>query len=214
MKNKLLNCGLLYIILDVKTVKKSGKDIFTLTDCLAHYGADIFQLRAKNIPDNDFLNLAEKLSKIIHRRRKIFIVNDRADIAYLSKADGLHLGKNDISCAQARKILGKKAIIGKTVHSIKELNSFQNESINYISIGPAFKTKTKPELAPLNPKKLKVIANKSAKLTFAIGGINLYNIHLLRNFGINNIAVCRAIILSKNPKAIIAEYKRCLKKAF
>lgn len=173
---------------------------------------DIFQLRAKNLSDKDLLATAKKLSKIIHKRKKIFIVNDRADMASLCGADGLHLGAGDIDTNDARKIIGKNAVVGKTVHSPAQLRRFAKENIDYVSIGPVFKTKTKPNLSPLKLRQLKVLTKKAKKLTFAIGGISLYNIDSLVKNGINNVTVCRGIILHKNPESVIKEYKRCLRK--
>ena len=184
-----------------------------MADKLAASGVDIFQLRDKDLADAELLRTAEKLSKILHKGKKLLIINDRADIASLCGADGLHLGAKDLSPVKARKIMGPQAIIGKTVHSLAEVKAFSKEKIDYISIGPVFRTKTKPNLTPLTIKKLQSIARKSEKLTFAIGGISLYNINSLVKIGINNIAVCRGIILQKNFKSAIKKYKQCLKKA-
>jgi len=214
LKKKLSNSGLLYVILDKEIIDKADKNIFSLADKLCLYGADILQLRAKNTKDKELLSIAKRLSNIIHKHKKIFIVNDRADIAFLSGASGLHLGKGDLSPEEARKIVGKKIIIGRTVHSLNELKKFEKEDIDYIGVGPVFKTKVKPLLPALNPKALKSIASKSKKLMFAIGGINLYNISSLAEYGINNAAVCRGVILSKNLKNCVKNYKKCLQKAF
>ena len=183
-----------------------------MADKLASYGVDIFQLRAKDLDDKDLINTAEKLSMIIHKRKKLFLVNDRADIAYLSGADGLHLGWADIGSNQARKILGNKSIIGRTVHSLSELHKFSKEKIDYLSIGPVFKTKTKPNLPPLKIKRLQSLASKAQKLTFAIGGITLYNIQSLTQIDINNIAICRGIILESDLKSTVKNFKKCLQK--
>ena len=217
-KRKSSRNGLLYVILDKEVIDKARINIFSLADKLAHFGVDIFQLRAKGISDKKYLSIAVKLSKIIRKRKKLFIVNDRADIAHFSKASGLHLGENDISLNQARKIVGKQAIIGKTIHSLEELEKLndtkceQRGRVEYISFGPVFKTKTKPKLRPLTSKKLQAMIKKSKKLIFAIGGITQYNIGSLLESGIRNVAVCRGIILAKNLKTRVKEYKKCLKK--
>ncbi|NQT28046.1 MAG: thiamine phosphate synthase [Candidatus Omnitrophica bacterium] len=207
--------GLLYVILDKEVIDKAGLDIFSLADKLAHFGVDILQLRTKGIPDKEYLSIACKLSKIIRKRKKLFIVNDRADIAYLSKASGLHLGEYDISSKQARKIVGKQAIIGKTIHCLKELErlNVKEDKVEYICCGPVFKTKTKPDLKALTSEGLKALTCKSKKLIFAIGGINQYNIESLLKSGIKNIAVCRGIVLEKNLKTTVKRYKKCLNRA-
>lgn len=212
-KRKSSRNGLLYVILDKEVIDKAEANIFSLADKLAHFGVDILQLRAKGISDKEYIYLAKKLSKIIRKRKKLFIINDRADIAYLSNASGLHLGEGDVSVKEARKILGKQVIIGKTIHSLKELKNLRETNVDYISIGPAFKTKTKPGLKPLTSKKLKTMIIKSGKLIFAIGGITQYNIEPLLESGIKNLAICRDILLAKNLKTRIEKYKKCLKKA-
>ena len=212
-RRKFSRNGLLYVILDKEVIDKAGANIFSLADKLAHFGVDILQLRAKGISDKEYLCLAKKLSKIIRKRKKLFIVNDRADIAYLSNASGLHLGEGDLSAKEARKILGKQVIIGKTIHSLKKLENLRETGVDYISVGPAFKTKTKPGLKPLTSKKLKAMISKSGKLIFAIGGITQYNIASLLESGIKNLAICRDILLAKNLKTRIKKYKKCLKKA-
>ena len=173
---------------------------------------DLFQLRAKETPPKKLLNIAGTLSEIIHKHKKIFIVNDSVEIAVSCGADGLHLGAEDIPVARAREIMAD-LIIGKTVHSLSELKQFKDEDLDYLSIGPVFKTKTKPELTALGPKKIKEISSYSDKLTFAIGGINLYNIGSLLESHMTNVAVTRDIILANDLENRVKNYKKCLKKA-
>ena len=180
---------------------------------MAKYDIDIFQFRFKDISDKKALGIAKRLAQIIHKNKKVFIVNDRADIAHLSGADGVHLGKEDISTSDARKIIGKDAIIGKTVHSLRELITFQKEKVDYISFGPVFKTPIKPHLTPMTKNKIKSILKKTTKSVFAIGGISQYNSGFLKDLGITNTVVCRAILTSKNPKKVAVDIKKCLKKA-
>lgn len=200
----------LYVILDTEVIDRNNLNIFKLANTLSRCEADIFQLRAKNLADKDFLSAAVKLAKIFQSKNKTFIINNRVDIAYLCKANGVHLGKDDIPPYYARKILGRKNIIGKTVHSLKELTAFQKEDIDYMSAGPMFKTQIKPNLPPLEEKKIHEIFKKSKKTIFAIGGINLYNIPHLTKLCINNIAVCQGVILSKNLKNTVKKFKRLL----
>ncbi|UCD15603.1 MAG: thiamine phosphate synthase [Candidatus Omnitrophota bacterium] len=203
--------GKIYVILDTEVISQKKLDIFKISDKLSLYGIDMFQLRAKGVSDRECLFLSQKLSKIIRRRRKIFIVNDRVDIAYLSGADGVHLGKDDISVSDARKILGRNKIVGKTTHSSKELQYFQNQDLDYLSIGPVFETKTKPQLASLRKGLLTSMIKKAEKPYFVIGGISLSNISKLKGLGISNIAVCRGIILSKDYKNVVARFRQCLR---
>lgn len=212
-KKSLSKKGLLYAILDEKTLQ-SRNNMLATADKLARYGTDILQFRAKDISDSTFLSIALDLEKIIHKQGKCFIVNDRADIAHLSGADGLHLGDNDIPVSSARKLLGKNKFIGKTVHSDCEMKSFKNEDIDYLSFGPVFKTQTKDIPVTLTPCKISRIIKQTDKLIFAIGGINLYNIKSLIKMNINNVAVCRGLVKANDLKRTVRGYKLCLAKAF
>jgi thiamine-phosphate pyrophosphorylase len=210
-KKKLRNGGLLYVILDEEIVKKANLDIFSLTENLSKWGVDFFQFRFKSLSDNVACRIATKLRKIIHKRKKIFLINNRVDISYLSGADGVHLGSQDLASCMARKILGREKIVGKTVHSLKELYEFEKEKIDYISVGPVFSTSLKPNLVPLK-NKVKEFVKEAKKPLFAIGGITLENVEELIKLGIRNIALCRGVILNKNMKEVVFGLKRCLEK--
>jgi thiamine-phosphate pyrophosphorylase len=202
----------IYAILDTEVTVPNNIDIFVKADQLARHGVDIFQLRAHNMEDIELLSTAKKLAKILKKRNKIFIINDRSDITYLSDADGLHLGETDIPVSDARKIIGKKKIIGKTCHSRLDTRRFQKEAVDYTSVGPVFKTETKPLLYPIAPDEIRSMVNAAQKTIFAIGGISLYNIHILRDYGITNAAFCRLLLLAKEPKQTVEEIRECLVK--
>lgn len=208
------NSGLLYVILDTDIIDKARRDTVKLTQELASSGVDIVQLRAKNLSDKKMLSLARKLSSLIHSHRKLFLINDRPDIAYLSRADGVHLGLDDISASDARKLLGPGKVIGKTVHSLSELRALGAEPLDYLSVGPVFATALKPTLKPLSRRSLVSIIGQSKKLTFAIGGITLYNNTSLFELGVTNIVVCRDIILAKSIKKTVAAYRDVFQKFF
>ena len=209
-RNKLLKTGLIYVILDKETIDKYKLDILKLVDKLSCTDVDIFQLRPGNESDRETLSIAIKLARIIYKRKKIFIVNNRTDIASLAGADGVHLGIDDIDTESARSILGSNKIIGRTIHSLDELKSLNKENIDYLSVGPVFITKTKPALRPINPGRLTRIINKANKPLFAIGGIKLKNVSSLVDKKIRNISLCRGIILEENMHKTVKELKKCL----
>ena len=208
----LKNQGLIYVILDTEVTIPRHIDIFAKADQLARCGADFFQLRAENVEDATFLKIAQKLSKILRRRRKTFIINDRPDIAVLSDADGVHVGRDDLPVAQVRKLIGRGRLIGKTNHSAAEFARFSREDTDHLSIGPVFTTETKPLLKPLGPETIGRIIKKSTKSVFAIGGITKYNVKVLTQNSIHNVAICRGLLEEKDPRTAIAAIKRCLLK--
>ncbi len=204
--------GLLYVLLDKEIIDRNGLNIFSLAGKIASGGADLLQLRIKGNNDKNILSVAKKLEKIIHEQHKLLIINDRADIACLAGADGVHLGENDIGIKHARRILGKNKIIGRTVHSKNEFNLASCEKPDYISIGTVFPTKLKPGLKPLGIRGIKNLIRLSKNPVFVIGGINLINTPSLTAAGIKNIAVCRGIVLQKNVGKTTGDFKKCLQK--
>ncbi|MFA5793509.1 MAG: thiamine phosphate synthase [Candidatus Brocadiia bacterium] len=165
-------------------------------------GVDMVQLRSKGLMDDKLLSLAKRVRQITRQYRKLFIINDRADLALLSDADGVHLGKDDIAISQARKILGVNRIIGATSHDIKEALSAQRQGADYISVGPFYKTPTKPGLEPNGYGYLGKAVRQLRIPYFLIGGINKGNIGQLKSAHGRKplrIAVSTGILTAKNP---------------
>ncbi|MBN2119453.1 MAG: thiamine phosphate synthase [Candidatus Omnitrophica bacterium] len=208
--------GLLYIIIDRETLKKAKKNLRKISKEILKAEPDFIQLRLNGICTKMALNQAQEIHSIMkHCRKTKLLINDRVDIAKAIGADGVHLGTQDLPAACARTILGKKAIIGKTAHSLQEALQSLKEPVDYISLGPAFKTRLKPELKPLGIKKIKEIVekikavNENATL-FLIGGITLKNIYLLTAANIKNVALASGVLLSRNPKSTIGKLKKII----
>lgn len=172
-------------------------------DCLS-CGIKIIQLRDKSEDSAGFYKNALLIRRLV-KDKALFIINDRADIARLVKADGVHLGQYDIPVEAARKILGPAAIIGKSCHSLKQSFQAEKEGADYISIGPIFRTPAKPEYRPCGLKVLKKTCQQIKIPVVAIGGINADNIKLVRNSGAKLIAVVRAICKAKDIGKAIAK---------
>ncbi len=172
-------------------------------------GAKIVQLREKYAAPKDFYESAKKALKIARRQNVKIIINDRVDIALVLKADGVHLGQDDLPPKNAREILGEKAIIGFSTHNIKQAISAVKLPINYLAIGPVFATKTKE-----NPDEIVGIEGvkkvREAVGDFplvAIGGITLENFQDVLDAGANSVAII-SDLLSDAEK--IAEKMRIL----
>ena len=169
-------------------------------------GVKIVQLRDKTKDITEFYKNA-LLIKGFTANKALFIINDRADIARLSRSDGLHLGQRDLPLKAARQILGSNKIIGKSCHSLKQAIKAQEEGADYISIGPIFKTPTKPEYNPVGLKLLKEARARLKIPVVAIGGINKDNIGLVKKSGAKIIAVVRAICQAKDIMKAVQELK-------
>lgn len=154
-------------------------------------GAKIIQLRDKSAAPRDFYADAETALKIARENGVKIIINDRVDIALALKADGIHLGQDDLPPEHARKILGEPAIIGFSTHNFEQAEKALKLPISYLAIGPVFDTKTKENPDKTfgidNIKKLREIAGNFPLV--AIGGITLENFQNVLNQGADSVAV-------------------------
>lgn len=154
-------------------------------------GAKIIQLREKCDAPRNFYASAKDALEIARRHGVKIIINDRVDIALALKADGIHLGQNDLPPEQARKILGKNAIIGFSTHNVEQARLAVKLPIDYIAVGPVFVTQTKE-----NPDKvvglenLKKVHEAVGDFSLvAIGGINSANLPDVLTAGADSAAV-------------------------
>ena len=211
MRKILEKKGLLYLILDKGLYEEKQVNIFKLAEKSAKAGVDFFQFRfGRQENDSQIIEIAKKLRLIIKKYRRIFIINNRIDIALAVKADGVHIGENDMPETTVRKIAGRSLIIGKTIHNTNEIKKAKQKIIDYISIGPVFPTETKPKLKPLGIEKAKDILRLAKKPAFVIGGINLNNINILKKQGVCNIALNRGISLEKDIVKTVKQFKKIL----
>jgi len=137
---------------------------------------------------------AIRLRKITKDYNAMFIVNDHADIAYCVNADGVHLGQDDLPLKEARRIIGKKKIIGISTHNLEQAIEAERDGADYIGFGPVFQTMTKDAGEPKGIDMLREVKTKVRIPVVAIGGINLENIMSVLSTGIDGVAVASAIL--------------------
>ena len=173
-------------------------------------GADAIQLREKGVADAQFLALAAELRELTDETGKIFIVNDRADIAAMVGADGVHLGTEDLPIAEVRRILRPGAIVGRSSHNIAQARAAVNEGADYVSVGPIYETDTK-DAGPAAGAALLKQAREEVELPLVpIGGIDATKIPELLAAGAERVAVCSAVCCATSPKAAAEEIRRLL----
>ncbi len=190
-KNRLLKNFKLYAVTDLR---ESDPHFLKKAEDALKGGVDILQLRSKTLKDGELIRLGLKLRAVTRKMRKLFIVNDRLDLAEILDADGVHLGQEDIPVAQARKILrGRFKIIGKSTHSLEQALEAEKEGVDYIGVGPVFSTPTKPLYEPVGIDLVSKVAD-SVRIPFvAIGGIDAENMEQVLEAGARRVAVVRAI---------------------
>jgi thiamine-phosphate pyrophosphorylase len=170
-------------------------------------GVCAVQYRNKEASAREMIEEALKLRKIC--RRIPLIINDRVDIALAVKADGVHLGQNDMPIAIARKILGKNKIIGLTVHSLPEAERAQREGANYLGVSPIFVTHTKSDAGkPVGTGLIIKIKSKCGLPLVAIAGIKLENARRVIKAGADAICAVSGVIGKNNVTAEINKFQR------
>jgi thiamine-phosphate pyrophosphorylase len=180
--------------------------------CLAG-GARFLQVRAKHLPGAAFLELATAAVLLTRERGGIIIINDRADIAKLAGADGVHLGQDDLAPSAARAMLGASAIIGRSTHSVTQIERVAKEPVDYVAIGPVFETATK--LTGYQAVGLEMVATaaRSGLPVVAIGGIKLANAASVLAAGASSVAIISDLLATRDPAARTMEYLTALRGA-
>ena len=163
-------------------------------------GATLVQLREKNASPKDFYEQAKEALEIARKNNVKIIINDRVDIALALKADGVHLGQDDLQPEHARKILGEKAIIGFSTHNFQQAVEAVRLPIDYLAIGPVFATKTKenPYMVVGVEGVRKVREAVGDFPLVAIGGITSENHRRVLQAGADSVAVISDLLSDAN----------------
>jgi thiamine-phosphate pyrophosphorylase len=176
-------------------------------------GVDIVQLRAKRGDARATLELARQLKKLADAARVWFIVNDSAEIARLSGADGVHLGQEDLqrtSVTAARDILGHDSVVGISTHSMAQAQDAVQRAPSYIAVGPVFPTATKPGVKAVGLELVREVTARVSVPVFAIGGINRRNVHEVLHAGARAVAVVSDILCAESVTQATRELKNLL----
>jgi thiamine-phosphate pyrophosphorylase len=173
-------------------------------------GAKLIQLREKHASPAEFYQAAEKAIEIAHSEGVKIIINDRVDIALALKADGVHLGQDDLPPAEARKVLGDKAIIGFSTHNMEQVRAALELPVDYLAFGPVFTTTTKENPDPVTGLELlalirQALGDPPPKGLVAIGGINETNFRDVFAAGANSAAIISAVV--SHPDSISGRVK-------
>lgn len=204
IKKDSLNKMRLYVLISSNIAVSSAKETAKL---VIDGGADAIQLREKTISDDEFISLAGEIRDIITGSGTLLIINDRINVAREVNADGVHLGQNDMSVSEARNIIGNEKIIGVSTHSIIQARQAQKEGADYIAIGPVFSTRTKDYEPSIGLEIIQEISGAINIPFIAIGAITLENLDEVLKAGASRVAVCSAIISSKDILSSTRQFK-------
>ena len=181
-------------------------DLAEFADAALAGGVDIIQLRDKSLEAKQEIEAIEILAEATERHGRLLAVNDRADIAHAVDADVLHLGQDDLPVPFARRIIGDEVVIGRSTHDVDQMSAAAEEpGVDYFCTGPCWPTPTKPGRPA--PGLDLVRATKTERPWFAIGGIDLTNLHEVLQAGATRVVVVRAITDAEDPRKAAESFK-------
>jgi thiamine-phosphate pyrophosphorylase len=173
-------------------------------------GARVIQLREKSLTDRELLDRAQRVGRWTRETGALFIVNDRADIARLVEADGVHVGQDELPVLEARRIVGPNALVGVSTHDLEQVRQALLDGASYIGVGPTFPSPTKAFERYPGLEFVRQATAETKLPAFAIGGINLSNIEAVVQAGGRRVAVSDAICQADDPQGAAAALVRAL----
>lgn len=171
-------------------------------------GVTCIQLREKQLNEDDFIREAIEIRAICHRYGVPLIINDNIRVARESGADGIHVGQEDCSANEVRKLFGRDFIIGTTAKTVEQAQRAQEDGADYLGVGAVFPSPTKTNALRITNEQLKTICASVSIPAVAIGGISLENMTEIAGCGMSGIAVISAVFAAEDIRAASAELKR------
>jgi thiamine-phosphate pyrophosphorylase len=204
----------LYVVCDADVCARAGWTIGDFVSACFDGGARTVQLRAKSMPGRPFLEAVRDMVARAAAYRALVIVNDRADIARLALAGGVHVGQDDLSPAAVRPLVGRSVAVGLSTHTGAQLGAALNEPIDYVAIGPVFGTATKDTgYEPVGLTSVADAADRTAARPLplvAIGGITLDRASDVIRAGADAVAVISDLLATGDPATRVREYLAAL----
>jgi thiamine-phosphate pyrophosphorylase len=198
----------LYVILDAGLMTGSIEDT---AEKLIEAGVLALQYRNKKGSAREVLAIARRLAGVVRPRGVSFFVNDRADIAQLSGASGVHVGQEDLGVEQARAVIGAEGWIGLSTHNETQFRAAVQTSADYIAVGPIFGTTTKDNPDPVvGTELLRSVRGLTKKPIVAIGGITLERAAGVIEAGADSVAVISDILRAEDPAQRARQFIRRL----
>ncbi len=190
----------------------SGRHLQKVVEEAILGGVNVVQLRDKGASEQELLRQAKELLVITRPHGVPLIVNDHVKVAKESGADGVHLGQEDGPLADARRILGESALIGRSTHSPEQALAAEKEGFDYIGVGPVYPTPTKPGRPATGLDFIRFASEKLEVPYVAIGGIDLSNLAEVVGAGATRIAFVRALMGQPKPEEAAKKLLRIMQK--
>ncbi len=198
----------LYGILDLGYVTAEEAPRMALR--MAEGGVDILQLRGKGRPTAEIKETAEAILPISAQAGIPFIINDLPGLVPLTGAQGAHIGQDDGKIAEARRLAGPGALVGRSTHSIQQALDAEAEGADYIGFGPLIATPTKPEYLPIGLEDIRRVHERVRIPIFCIGGIKRENLEEVLAAGASRVVIVSGLLEAAAPAAYARSVKKIL----
>ncbi|MGQ0637532.1 MAG: thiamine phosphate synthase [Planctomycetaceae bacterium] len=162
-------------------------------------GVRMVQVREKSLPDRELLAWARRVRQWTAQAGALCLINDRADIARLAQADGVHVGQDDLPVPEARRIVGPRRLVGVSTHTLEQARAAVLSGADYIGVGPVFRSATKSFENLAGLELVRQVAAEISLPAFAIGGIQAENVAEVLSAGARRVAVSRALCGAADP---------------
>lgn len=200
------------LLLYAVTERYPDRDFFAQIESALKGGITCLQLREKHLPSGEFLAEAREVKKLCAKYDVPLIINDNIEIALSCGADGVHIGQDDGSVAEVRKMAGNRLVVGVSAHNVGEAMTAEKAGADYLGSGAVFGSATKSNVRVLPLETLKNICSGVKIPVVAIGGINETNMISLAGTGINGVAVISAVFGAQDVESKCRELKRLSEK--
>ena len=194
----------LYAVTD-RVRARTAEELLAQAAAVIRGGAQIVQLREKELPFGEFLDEARQFVALCRELGAVSIINDNVEIARLTGADGVHVGQEDMAAARAREILGAGKLVGVSAHTVEEARAAYEMGADYLGTGAAFVTGTKADARPIERATIRAVTSSVPIPVVAIGGITRGNLPELAGLGLAGAAVASALFAQDDPEAAARE---------
>jgi thiamine-phosphate pyrophosphorylase len=201
----------LYVILDRQA--SGGRRLDELLDAVLAGGCRLVQLREKTMPLAGLLPIAQALRRRCREAGALFIVNDRVDLALAVEADGAHVGQDDLSAREARRLLPPPMILGVSTHNPDQARRARDDGADYVAVGSMFPTGSKIGFELVGPELLRRVRADIPVPLVAIGGITRDNVGQVIEAGADAVAVISAIGSARDPAAAVRGFLETIRSA-
>lgn len=171
-------------------------------------GITFLQLREKHLSEEEFIQEAKEMKELAKSYHVPFVINDNIKVALAVDADGVHIGQDDMSVEEARKLLGNDKIIGVSAHNVEEAKKAQEGGADYLGVGAVCATSTKKDANVVSKEEIRKICDATDIPIVAIGGIKKDNILTLKGTGADGVAVVSAIFAADDIKKDTKQLRR------